>query len=274
MLWLAWRPVRIKPQPWDALRDSAGLLAVRYLEAALAEGLANRRSMIGMLAQAYQQRARLAIAATDANEPVHFLSARALWLYGQLDLDRLDDEDVRAFAQEHVIALQQAGRIDAAERAAARMLQIAPYDLPDETRQAWTRMHANLAATMAASRLRAGSLPADAAQRARLLASPSIGLADAAVATLRAVGRSERTPEINLLLGDLLLNGGDVDGARSAYTAAGPQAAWRLVLCDWVRGLFFGPGKMPDPAPAEAARYVALRREILGLGVRQSSSGS
>jgi len=69
----------------------------------------------------------------------------------------------------------------------------------------------------------------------------------------------------NSLLGDLLLNAGRVDVAREAYGRAGEKAAWRIVLCDWVKGLFVGAHEMPARSPAQATRYEAMVRRILGI---------
>jgi len=274
MLWLAWRPPNTPDDPDDRLRRTAGLLAVRYLEAALAEGLHDRTVTLGMLAQAYQQRALLEDVTPGEAEPIDFCSARALQLYGQIDLSRLDDADIRGFAEQHVDALVRARRLDAAERAAAQMLRNAPADLPAEKRATWRKLHDRLAELVCLSRQRAGDLPADGASRALALASPAIGLADQAIAELLAAPRSPRTTRTareKTLLGDLLLNAGQADAARAAYAAAGPDAAWRLRLCDWVQGLFVGEPDMPAKATPPAAQYEAMRSRILGPAIPGSS---
>ncbi len=279
MLWLAWRPPNEPPDPNDSLRRQAGLLAVRYLEAALAEGLGDRAAALGMLAQAYQQRALLEDVTPGEAQPIDFCSARALYLYGQVDLGRLDDENIRIFAEQHVDALVRARRLDAAERAAAKMLRDAPRDLPAEKRAAWQALHDRLAELVRASRQRTGDMPITgdgdepgrAISRAMALASPAIGLADQAIAVLKAAPpspRSQSTARAKTLLGDLLLNAGQADAARAAYAEAGPGAEWRLRLCDWVEGLFVGEPGMPANAPAKAAQYEAMRRKILGAESR------
>ena len=271
MLALAWRPPNAPNDPDDRLRRTAGLLAVRYLEAALAEGLYDRTTTLGMLAQAYQQRALTEDVTPGEAQPVDFCSARALYLYGQIDLGRLDDEDIRGFAEQHVDALVRARRLDAAETAAARMLRDAPADMPAEKLEAWRKLHHRLAELVRLSRQRAGDPPADGASRAMALASPSIGLADQAIAELRAApptAQGPRTAREKTLLGDLLLNAGQTAAARAAYAAAGPGNLWRLRLCDWVEGLFVGAPDMPASAPAQAAQYEDLRRGILGLRAR------
>jgi hypothetical protein len=269
MLWLAWRPPNATNDPNDPLRLRAGLLAVRYLEAALAEGISDRIVTLGMLAQAYQQRALLEDVTPGEAAPIDFWSARALYIYGQLDLSRLDDENIRGFAEQHVDALVRARRLDAAGQAAARMLRDAPADLPAEKRQAWQKLHDRLAELVRLSRQRAGDLPADSVSRALTLASPSIGLADLAIAELKAAPPAPRTAREETLLGDLLLSAGQADAARAAYAKAGPDAAWRLRLCDWVQGLFVGGPDMPANAPAQAAQYEAITRGISGLEARQ-----
>jgi len=277
MLWLAWRPPNEPSDPNDPLRRKAGLLAVRYLESALAEGLYDRTVTLGMLAQAYQQRALLENVTPGEAAPIDFWSARALYLYGQIDLSRLDDEDVRSFAEQHVDALVRARRLDAAEHAAADMLRDAPADLPAEKRETWRKLLDSMAEQVRLSRQRAGDLPADGAARGMALASPSIGLADQAIAELKAAPPAPRTAPTTralrqqTLLGDLLLNAGQTDAARAAYAAAGPGQAWRLCLCDWVEGLFVGAPDMPAKAPPQAAQYEAMRREILGPAISGSS---
>jgi hypothetical protein len=281
MLWLAWRPPNEPPDPNDRLRRDAGLLAVRYLEAALAEGLADRTTTLGMLAQAWQQRALTEDVTPGEALPVDFCSARALYLYGRIDLGRLDNQDIRRFAEQHVDALVRARRLDAAEQAAARMLRDAPADLPAEKLAAWRAIHDRLAELVRLSRQRAGDLPAGGAgdeagrrvARAAELASLSLGLADQAIAELRAAPLPPPGPPTppgpdaareKTLLGDLLLNAGQTAAARAAYAEAGPGAQWRLRLCDWVEGLFVGPPDMPAGAPEPAARYEAMRSGILG----------
>jgi hypothetical protein len=276
MLALAWRPPNAPLDPDDRLRRTAGLLAVRYLEAALAEGLYDRTTTLGMLAQAYQQRALTEDVTPGQAQPVDFCSARALYLYGQIDLGRLDDEDIRGFAEQHVDALVRARRLDAAEAAAARMLRDAPADMPAEKRAAWQKLHDRLAELVRLSRQRAGDPPAAGAARAMALASPSLGLADQAIAELRAATptpRGPRTAREKTLLGDLLLNAGQTAAARTAYAEAGPGAQWRLALCDWVEGLFVGAPAMPANAPVQAAQYEAMRSGILGNAISGSSKG-
>ncbi len=261
MLWLAWRPPAVGVEPHDRLRSRAGPLAVRYLEAALAEGISRRTTTLGMLAQAYQQQAIIEDITPGETAPIDFCSARALYLYRQLDLRRLDNEDVRAFAEQHVDALVRARRLDAAAVAAKDMLSNAPSDLPADKLATWKGIHDRLEALVGISRQRASDLPAKGISRIRQLASPSVGLADQAIAEL--VGGS-RTPEAETLLGDLLLNAGRVDEARDAYSRAGAKAAWRVSLCDWAAGLFVGTLEMPANSPASARRYEALRRRLIG----------
>ncbi len=262
MLSLAWRPHADGINPRDLLRPRANLLAIRYLEAALAEGISRRDTTLGMLAQAYQQQALLAGVAPDANTPIDFWSARALYLYGQLNLGRLDNDDIRGFAVQHVDALIRARRLDAAETAARNLIDRAPAELPADKLAAWKKMHDRLTGVVAVSRQRARQIPETDISPIRQLASPSIGLADKAIAELSAL---PTTPARDILLGDMLLNAGRVDAARQAFgRAGGPKAAWRLRLCDWVQGRF-GGGEMPADSPATANQYQPLRRRIMGI---------
>jgi tetratricopeptide (TPR) repeat protein len=263
MLWLAWRPLNERPDARDGLADRAGLLAIRYLEAMRVEGICEPTSAVGLLAQAYHQRSRRVDHVPTDAAPIDLLSARALYLYGRLNLDRLDVEDIRSIAEQHVDALVRARRLDAAVVAAERMLDLAPRDLPPWKLQTWRRLRASLRAAATAGAARAKPLPADAVERARLLASPSVGMADEAIAALRATSAASRTPQAWLLLGDLLLNAGRPGEAREAYARAGPNATWRLVLCDWVEDPLTG-GDMPAAAPPAARAYERTRRAILG----------
>jgi len=265
MLWLAWRPpADAGAEPDDRLRDRTSLLAVRYLEATLAEGISRRTTTLGMLAQAYQQRALLEDVTPSEAAPIDFCSARALYLYRQLDLRRLDNEDVRSFAEQHVDAMVRARRLDAAEAAARKMLANAPSDLPPDKLATWKGIHSRLATLVGISRQRAADMQAEGIARIRRLASPSVGLADQAITELLA---GPSAPDTDTLLGDLLLNAGRVHEARHAYSRAGPKAAWRVRLCDWAEGHFAAGLEMPMDLPASARRYEALRRRLMGAAI-------
>jgi len=265
LLWTAWRPLNEQPDTGDELADRAGLLAIRYLEAARIEGLCEPTSAMGLLAQAYHQRARrVDFEPTDA-APIDWLAARALYLYGQLDLNRLGVEDIRAVAEQHVDALVRARRLDSAATAAEYLVLRAPRDLPPDKLDAWMRLERTLRVAASDSLRRAEPLPADPVERARLLASPALGLADQAIKVLRKIPETSRTSEAWLLLGDLLLSAGRVDDARAAYRQCNIEAAaaWRLILCDWVEDPVTG-GDMPAGAPPAAQACERTRQAILG----------
>jgi hypothetical protein len=144
------------------------------------------------------------------------------------------------------------------------MLANAPADLPAEKLATWKGIHNRLASLVGISRRRAADMRVVGVRRIRQLASPSIGLADQAIAELLA---GPSTPDTDTLLGDLLLNAGRVDEARESYGRAGAKAAWRVRLCDWAAGTFAAGPEMPADSPASARRYEALRRRLMGAEI-------
>jgi len=265
-LWLGWQEPRRPRRAPDPLRDRCTLLAIRYLTAARAEGLADAATVTGLLAVAHQQRALQERAIRSAAVPLDFHSARALYLYRRLDLSDLDDYDTRQFAAQHVAALVRAGQFDAAERAARTLVRKLPRGLPAEEQAGYEALCRWVASAVGASRRRAGELKLPPLERARALAGPDVCLPEQAIAELRA---APPTPDARLLLGDLLLNRGSVEGARRVYQSLqaprGRGGALRLrrLLCDLVSGRFFEDGPAAPPGPAEAY-YQALRLELVG----------
>jgi len=271
-LWLGWQSPTSAFDPADLNRRRCTLLSIRYLTAAAAEGLVDRAVVTGMLAQAHQQRALQEDVTCSAAVPVDFHSARALHLYGQLDLRDLADENVRRFAEQHVDALIRARQLDAAEAAAAEMLRDLPADSPAERRRACRALHGRIAERVRLSRERARSIASGQPVRARALTDPEIGLARQAIAELRAAAP---TAENRLLLGDLLLNGGSIEAARRAYAEAQEQGAapgevrFRNRCCDAV-GLKISPPPLllpldEGPVPAGLDSPTARYYEALAL---------
>ncbi|MGB2824832.1 MAG: hypothetical protein WBF17_27920, partial [Phycisphaerae bacterium] len=271
-LWLGWQRPMSASDPADLHRRQCMLLSIRYLMAAVAEGLVDRAVVTGMLAQAHQQLALQEDVTCSAGVPVDYHSARALWLYRQLDLTDLRDGNMRRFAEQHVDALIRARQLDAAERAAAELLRRAPAD----RRRDYHALHDRIARQVRHSRERARSIELPPPQRARALTAPDVGLIEQAVAELRA---QPATAENRLVLGDLLLNQGRTEEARRACAEAGqlgadPGEVWlRNACCDAV-GLEVAPppfvvpfAEPPVPgalATATAGYYRALSLEQWG----------
>jgi len=266
-LWLGWQRPTAVLDPADRQRQRCTLLSIRYLTAALADGLVDRRIVTGMLAQAHQQRALQEPVTCSPAVPLDYHSARALYLYGQLDLADLADENLRRFAEQHVDALIRARQLDAAERAAAAILKNAPADLPARQREIYRTLHSRIAGQVRLSRQRAAALRLPAPRRARALTAPDVGLIELAVAELRAAAP---TAGNRLLLGDLLLNRGRPDEASQAYAEAAlrgvdpPTARSRQSLCRRVAGLV-GAKRLPKGFFTPMVRYYhALVWEQLG----------
>ncbi len=263
LLWLGWRsPGGPDGVGGQAARARRTVLAARYLRGALEAGLTARDVAAGMLAQAHQQRAVQDDATVCPAVPVDFHSARALALYRSLDLSDLADENARGFAEQRVDALLRARRLDAATEAARRLLAGGPAEkLPT-----YRRMHEALADRLARSRRAAEALSVEAPlARAAALAGAGIGLADTAIAELRA---ASPTPANRRLLGDMLLNAGDVPAALDAYRqgAGAGGLALRRALCDAVAGRHFAALAALDACERTptVSYYRGLLLELLG----------
>jgi len=276
-LWLAWRSPGAGVDADDLFRRRCANLAVRFLTAAAADGIADRRVAIGMLAQAHQQRALLEDATPSPAVPLDHHSACALRLYEMLDLRDLSDENTRRFAEQHVDALVRARCLDMAESAVTAMLRRLDPALP--AYRTYLALRERLAQRLAVSRSRAAAIHLPQPQRALALAGPETGLAAQAIAELRA---APPTVENRLALGELLLNAGKADAAREVYDgirlpqsagkAAGRLLAARRAWCDRVgyrfltdkRAMRSGPGRPGDLRTDTERYYDALWLEQLG----------
>jgi len=267
---------RIRRQATTETQIECVLQACRYLESARLSGEQPRETVTGTLAQAYQQ---LALQAEDVPEqerlPVDALSARALWLYRGMDFSHLGDAETLMYAQQQVVAMQQARQIDAAYRAARAMSsrfrpaqQIAPprgyLELLDQLSDALDNSRAQAAGI-------SPWLPLS--EQASRLTGPSIGLIELAISKLQAGAGDD--PSLLQLLGDLLLWQGNVEEARQAYVSAGSAGADRAgldlreALLLWVTGNLFEADarlrRLADgPRPIEARRYSNLLARQLG----------
>jgi len=271
-LWLGWQSPTSAFDPADLHRQRCTLLSIRYLTAALADGLVDRPVVTGMLAQAHQQRALREDVTPSAAVPLDFHSARALYLYRQLDLTDLADENTRRFAEQHVDALIRARQLDAAELAAAGILKNIPAGLPARQRETYGALHGRIAGQARVSRERARSIDLPLPERAYALSAPNVGLIQQAIAELRA---APATAANRLALGDMLLNRGRPDEARRAYVQAERQGAhpptvrFRKACCDAV-GLKTGssrlvPAFLDQTAPDDLRSPTAKYYQAVGL---------
>jgi len=273
LLWLGWQGGSA-PAGGDGLLARRLLnLSIRHLEAAATDGVTDRRIALGMLAEACQHRALAEGVTPTPSVPLDFFSARALCLYGRLDLADLADENMRLFAEQHVQALLRARRLDAAESAATELLHRAPVGLAALKRREYETMRATIAERVRLHQERAASISDPYPARAWALAGPDLGLAEQAVAELRT---APKTPENLLALADLLLNAGRPAAARDTCLRIGSMGGRegererRLRWADRIaqpQALLTEP---PQPPPAgDLARYYdALIWEQYGYAER------
>jgi hypothetical protein len=124
-----------------------------------------------------------------------------------------------------------------------------------------------LAEQVRLSRQEAESIDRAMPERARMLASPRLGLTEQAIAELRS---ASPTAANRAALGDLLLNSGQSEAARQAYAQPGRSGpdrntALRNALCDWVQGRIFiaaPPAGSPPTAPAPGAGSPAANARV------------
>ncbi len=242
---------RQRPGQSDDLNQRCTLLAIRYLTASLTDGIQPRYISQGTLAAAYHQRAYEEYFAPSPLLPVDVDSARALYLYNQIDLDRLDDADTIQFASQRFAALFLAGQTDVSQQAITQFMQHLPPRVQLNPPPEYFDLRNRISQQMKLSRARAEEKLAgqklDLAQRVEVLTSPEIGLIDQAISELQNAGKLDQA--LQLTLGDLLLRKGEVDKALEAYqnsdlypklarmTPPIPESlALRLALVGWVRG--------------------------------------
>ena len=272
LLWLGWASPNRPPASRDPQRLQCTLLALRYLTACQAEGIMPPDIARGMLAQAHQQRSLQLKVTPSPVLPVDVHSARALHLYGRMDLTDLADVNARMFAVQHVDALVRASQFGAAERAAADLLKNLPPPQRIDPPRRYLDLRAWIAKRLADSRTRAETQKLPLPQRIELLTSPEVGLIEQAIAELRA---APAAPDSRLTLGDLLLRRGRTQDARRAYRQLQPAEAdrWkvglRLALCDWVDGRLYEAADALDELGRTTGRpavryYHAVLLEQLG----------
>ena len=271
LMWLGRRPEMTFPPPANALQRRCSLLAVRYLTAATFENLHRPEVLTGMLAQAHQQRAKCDRITASAVLPVDINSARALYLYNQLDLGGLDPFELQQFGTQRVAGMREAHQFDAAETAVRKLRDFFPGKRRVRPPQWYHKMTDWAASAVSGAKATLAEMDltgVSQAVRARIIAGPRIGLSDQAIAELAAAPAGSLTS--GTAHGDLLLRKGLVFQARDAYRGTGAALPLRSALCDWTEGKLFDAEKAlaaittrPDAA-ASARCYHALLLEQLG----------
>ncbi|MHC4981644.1 MAG: hypothetical protein ACYTF6_00560 [Planctomycetota bacterium] len=254
-------------------RQRYTLLSIRYLTAALAEGIAPARRVRGALAQAHQQRMVQCEFVFSRPLPVEIHSARALYLYRLLDLSDLEDPHMLMYALLHVRGLLQARQFDAADQAVKDIMD----SLPPPQRVSPPRSYLDLRGTVVKQLDTVQTLLAerdplffageqtDPLRRAKQLAELDIGKINGAIGELVNCPYPDG-PKL-LFLGDLLLRTGRVREARSAYGRAAAmlpaerqwEVSMRRNICDWVEGKAIAAaealGRLAETTDQPVVRY-------------------
>ena len=226
----------------DITQMRCTLLGIRYLNAARTEDIAPSHLVTAALAWGYHQRALQCDVAPSARVPVDINSARALALYDQLDLTRLDDRDIRMSALHRIIAMKDARAIDAADEAVRQFLANLPPREQVLPPQAYLQLRDTIRRALDEANARASQLRKELTlgQRIDLLTSPRVGLIRRAIGELQTAADTD--PQARMRLGDLLLRTGSIADAKSTYATVKltPQDAWELALrdalCEWAEG--------------------------------------
>jgi len=253
------------------LQRRCTLLATRYLTAAAGEPRIARGTSTGMQAWAWRQLAQQTPATPTPDRPVDIHSARALHLYGQLDLSDLSAPETREFAMQRFYAMLHDRQLDAAWEAMQDLL--ARLSAEDEAALPKAFLAQGLAVAERATAMRAPGVayPPRMPHRARVLADETTGMIDWAIEECRTVDDAASA----LLLGDLLLRKGLSDRARTVFRKLAPseEQRWtvemRLAMCDWVGGKFHDAVDTLEALRREGGRepvehYLATMRDVLG----------
>jgi tetratricopeptide (TPR) repeat protein len=245
-------------------------LAVRYLDAAVAEGTVQPDVARGMLAQAIQQWAAQTAppipSPSEDGSPAALPGraidmdvnlSRALCLHAGVDLASLPERDRQTFGMERVRALVDAHDYDAAMEAMRAFIQSLPTREQMFLASDYVNLQNRLSSRLAdAEADLIGLEPARMSplDRAAALADPRRGLTLRAVRELeasleagaRSAGGDGAVPARSLAAmrvaaGDLLLRLGRPAPARAHYLKAAGDAnrqdvSLRLALCEWVEG--------------------------------------
>ncbi len=238
---------------WDAsviapsrLQKQCLLIGLRDLTSAVNENLAPKAITVGALAMACQQRSFQARELPEA-APLDVNSARALYLFEQLNLKSLDERNAQQLAMERVRAFLQARQVDAGDEAMRDMMDnILPPKLRVNPPDQYTSLRRVIDESMMKSKVlkaerKISQMPLLA--QAQALVAPDVGLIGPAIETIKGAAATDRPAQ--LLRADLLLRRGWVDQAREVLSKLPPggkddwQISLRLTLCDWVQGKLF-----------------------------------
>ncbi len=276
---LGGRDVKTSRGPASDLQIRFTVMGIRHLLAAGTEGIIPPEAASGMIAQGYQQLARYRDIVPSDVLPIDIYTARALKLYDDIDLAKLTDARIRRFALERVRTMLQGRQLDAANAATAGFLENLSGAQRVNPPQQYQELVNIVATEMESARARLLDVPLESLsplERARRLTAKGAGMIDQAAGLLKNI--PTRTPETELLLGDLLLRKGRCEQARGYYRRAGAggiaasEIDLRLALCDWVKGdLLAASEKLSAAVKASktgggaAERfYLALVLEVLG----------
>lgn len=235
LLELGREPFYVRPNSTGPVKQKCVLLAMRYLQAALASGLTERNRNLGALAQASQQRALHRYVEPSELVPVDIYAARAAWLYRQINLRALGKDVRTAYSRNWIECLVQAGQLDEAQDVTTRLFSLVGKTPAGDVGAELEK------ARQAATEHKLYDLPL--LQRARALGSPRYSLINEAIGQLEAA--DQLSADQRLLLGDLLLRKGMPAEAKVHYAQVTLAAdrQWeidvRYALCDWVEGKLF-----------------------------------
>ena len=266
--------MRMEPEPQ---RFRLMLMALRYSQATLAEGLISDKIATGTLARTYQQLSRYRNVFACQAAPIDINIARALHLY-QL-LNPTSDPEMGLYAVAQVTMMLRACHLEAANDVAKAFLD----NLPPLQRVRPPRSYLGLVNTtdikLATARAHLFEIEPEMkgmnpVERARKLSSPDIGLIGQAIRELKGIWQPNA--EINFMLGDLTLRCGRPEEARQYYNSAAASdkklaltIELRLALCDFVEGRLFAAadklGELVKRDDSPVVRfYLASLLEILG----------
>ncbi|HUS48312.1 MAG TPA: hypothetical protein VM098_09335, partial [Phycisphaerae bacterium] len=216
----------VPPGSAGALQRQCSLLAVRYLAAAHNEALLPEAAVAGMLAQAHQQWAHQTAQSASIAAPIDIDLARALHLYGGIDMSALDELDLWTFGLMHIRGQIQGRHLDAAIQTADAFLEMLPPRERMNPPPEYVQMRNTLAAHLdkvSARLLAIDTRAMSPLELAGTLSSHEMGL------SLRAVKELQAAPNLDanalLALGDLLLRQGRPAAARQVYGRAARAGA-------------------------------------------------
>jgi hypothetical protein len=271
-------------QDWsspDVVAEKCAVLSLRYLTEARDVGIIDAQIATGRLAQAFHERAgQEQVMLPETSTPfdrmlVDLHLARSLYLFDRMPLSPMDLR-VLALAVSSVQARVHGFQFDLAQQQVERINDQLPprmrMDLPRQLTQLRDRIAGPVGQAIIDTRA-AAFRSLSPREQALQLASPRMRLFGEAIDRLTAEGRTD--PGNALLLGDLLLQTGQVDRARETYASIGAShrdaeaAQVRLLLCRWATGRLVAPADLLAQLAVsrdddEARYYAALMLETIG----------